>query len=267
MLFVNHCHVFPESPDLPAQLGVVGTLDRLVDVMKRCGIDRAVAFAPFEEWGWSSAFGGDPNEWLADELPSYPELVGFACINPKSPDAVERLERAWRRGLLGVKLHPPIQRFRPNDRSLFRFYGKAEELGMVLDFHTGIHGWRLTEYQPLLLDDVAYEFPNLKIIMEHVGGALFYNQAVAVMLDKRNVYAGVATVLDENAVSWFLGAEKIEELVKLIGEDRLVYGTDFPYNGWERISKDIEMIKNLDISESAKKKILGENLARILKIM
>ena len=40
--------------------------------------------------------------------------------------------------------------------------------------------------------------------------------------------------------SWFLGAEKIEELVKLIGEDRLVYGTDFPYNGWERIFKDIE---------------------------
>jgi len=86
-------------------------------------------------------------------------------------------------------------------------------------------------------------------------------------ISKRNVYAGVATVLDEHAVSWFLGAEKIEELVKLIGEDRLVYGTDFPYNGWERISKDIEMIKNLDISESAKKKILGENLARILKIM
>jgi len=60
MLFVNHCHVFPDSPDLEANLGIVGTLDRLVDAMKKCGIRKAVAFAPFEDWGLESIHRREP---------------------------------------------------------------------------------------------------------------------------------------------------------------------------------------------------------------
>jgi len=265
MIFVNHCHVFPETPDLEAQLGIIGTLDRLVDTMKRCGVEKAVAFAPFEEWGWRPTIGEDPNRWLAEKLPSYPEIVGFACINPKSPGAVKKLEKAWREGLLGVKLHPAIQKFRLNDRSIFGFYEKAEELGMILDFHTGSHGWRLLEYQPLLLDDVAYAFPRLRIVIEHVGGRLFYTQALALLTDKRNVYAGISSCLDENNKKWFLGPRRIEEIASLVGPDRMIYGTDFPYNDWKRIRSDIETIKDLDLTQSAKKRILGASLENLLE--
>lgn len=265
MIFVNHCHVFPKSPDLEAQLGTIGTLDKLVETMKKCGIQRAVAFAPFRERGWSPSFGESPNRWLIEELPSYPELVGFACINPKSPGAVRELEEAWRGGLLGVKLHPAIQKFRPNDRRFFRFYEKAQELGLILDFHTGSHGWRLLEYQPLLLDDIAHAFPRLKIVVEHVGGRHFYNQALALLMDKENVYAGVTSCLDENNKAWFLGPRKIEELAHLIGPERMIYGTDFPYNDWRRIRSDINIIKSLNLTQPAKESILGASLEKLLK--
>ncbi len=246
------------------ELGTIGTLDKLVSTMKECGIDKAVAFAPFEEWTPSSV--GDPNDWLANELPSYSEIVGYACINPKSPGAVEKLEKAWRRDLLGAKLHPAIHKFRLNDKEIFGFYRKAEELGMVLDFHTGSHGWRLLEYQPLLLDDVAYAFPELKMVMEHVGGRYFYHQAMALMLDKKNVYAGISSCLDEDANrAWFLGAKKLEEIAALVGEDRMIYGTDFPYNDSKRILSDIKIIKSLKLMHSAREKILGGNLERLIK--
>jgi predicted TIM-barrel fold metal-dependent hydrolase len=258
MLFVNHCHVFPES------VRADGTLDKLKNIMKECKIDKAVSFAPFSEW--VSAKIGDPNDWLAKELPSYPEIIGFACINPLSENSIEQLEKAWRQNLLGVKLHPPIQKFRLNDKSVFRFYNKAQELGMILDFHLGVHGWRLLEYHPLLLDDVAYNFPRLKIIVEHVGGRNFYNEAVALMLNNENVYAGISSVLNEEIhKAWYIGEDKVEELCRLIGEDRLIYGTDFPYNDSEYIKKDIKKILELNLTATAKEKILGENLARILK--
>ena len=265
MIFVNHCHVFPEAPDLEAQLGIIGTLDKLIDTMKKCGIEKAVAFAPFKEWGWRPTIGENPNRWLIEELPSYPEIVGFACINPRSPGAVRELEEAWRGGLLGVKLHPAIQKFRLNDRSIFGFYEKAQELGMILDFHTGSHGWRLLEYQPLLLDDVAYAFPRLKIVIEHVGGCHFYNQALALLMDKRNVYAGISSCLDESDKRWFLGPRKIEEIASFVGQDKMIYGTDFPYNDWKRIRSDIEIIKGLNLTQSAKESILGASLENLLK--
>jgi len=258
-MFVNHCHIFPKI------MRADGTLNKLVDAMKECGISKAVAFAPFTEWVPKSF--GDPNDWLVSELLSYPEIVGFACINPISQDAVEQLEKAWGRNLMGVKLHPPIQKFRLNDERVYSFYRKAQELGTVLDFHTGVHGWRLLEYRPLLLDDVAYNFPELKIIVEHVGGRNFYDEAVALMLNNKNVHAGISSCLNEETHKvWYLGVGRVEEIAALIGEDRMIYGADFPYNDSKSIAKDIKTIMSSNLTHSAKEKLLGENLKRILNV-
>ncbi len=258
-MFANHCHVFPEV------MRTDGTLNKLVNLMKNCGIDRAVAFAPFIEQTPEKI--GDPNDWLANELKSYPEIVGFACINPISRDAVKQLEEAWNKNLLGVKLHPAIQKFRLNNKKIFDFYKKAQELDMILDFHTGVHGWRLLEYHPLLLDDVAYDFPELKMIVEHVGGRNFYDEAVALMLNNKNVYAGISSCLNkETHKAWYIGAEKVEEITSLIGEDRIIYGTDFPYNDLNHIFNDIKTIKHLNLTLQSKEKMLGDNLKRLLRI-
>ncbi|HIE13667.1 TPA: hypothetical protein EYP70_00170 [Candidatus Bathyarchaeota archaeon] len=258
-MFVNHCHVFPK------EVRAHGSLDALVEIMKKCGIDKAVAFAPFEEFLPSSI--GDPNEWLASELSSYPEIVGFACINPIKQGSVKKLEKAWDLGLVGVKLHPPIQKFGINDPQAYPFYAKAQELGVILDFHVGVHGWRLMKYKPLLLDDVAYIFPNLKLIIEHVGGRGLYEEALALLLNKKNVYAGISSCLNNKThKAWYIGGEKVEELVFLIGEDRLIYGTDFPYNSAQEIDHDIKLIKDLNLPQHVKEKILGENLEKLLNV-
>ena len=263
MIFVNHCHVFP--PSMKSE----GTLDVLVKTMRACSIDRAVAFAPFEERTPPSI--GDPNEWLIRNLPSYPEIVGFACINPLSRNSVEKLEKAWSQGLLGVKLHPPIQRFRINDSKAYSFYSKAQELGVILDFHTGVHGWRLMEYRPLLLDDVAYAFPDLKIIIEHVGGRGLYDEALALLLNKRNVYAGISSCLNEEThKAWYIGTEGVEELADLIGEDRLIYGTDFPCicscgDQYGPNRRHLNILRDLELEEEVYEVIIYKNAERVLK--
>jgi predicted TIM-barrel fold metal-dependent hydrolase len=63
---------------------------------------------------------------------------------------------------------------------------------------------------------------------------------------------------------WYLGPEKIAELVKCVGAEALIYGLDFPWNSAEINKQDIELIKNLDIAETDKEKILGGNLAALV---
>lgn len=77
-----------------------------------------------------------------------------------------------------------------------KVYSAAQENGLFLSFHTGLHWYRIADYQPLLFDEVAWNFPRLKFSMEHVGGYHFFRDALAVICnnhhrasDPRRVYA------------------------------------------------------------------------------
>jgi predicted TIM-barrel fold metal-dependent hydrolase len=149
-------------------------------------------------------------------------------------------------------------------------YEQMERLGLVADFHLGVHGYHLKDYHPFLLDEVAHRFPELTMVFEHMGGWHFLRDAVAVAANHRSedgspIYAGIASVLDRQRIpEWYLGPEGVSDLAWQIGADHLIYGTDFPYSTRENIAADLAILRGMGLSPAAKEGILGENLRALL---
>ena len=263
-IFANHAHVFRQDqrPD--------GTVSALLEVMDKTGIEKCVCFAPFYEWGLDY----NPNLWMAEELKAHPELTGFGVVDIHGQDLTGQIKQIRELGFKGIKLHPAFQKFAIDRPEAFQVYAAAQESGLFLSFHTGVHWHRIQDYQPLLFDEVAWNFPDLKFSMEHVGGYCFFNEALAVILNNRaeesgkcNIYAGLTSVFDNDRNRfWYLGQEKVRTLLHMTSDELCLFGLDFPYNDAGKITAAIEEIMRLPIDEDAKQRILGGNLARVLGV-
>jgi len=257
-MILNHCHVMPEGTfkkDDPLE----GSIARLKVWMKELGFEKAVAFAPF-----ASQMKSDPNQWLLEALTGETNIYGYATINPADPDAPGRLRRFVSRGFVGAKLHPPIFKIQINDLAIDPFFQVAEELRIPVQFHTGVHGWFIRKYEPILLDDLAQRHPKLPIIIGHVGGAAFFDQALAVLQNNRNTYAEMAQTRREE-VAWHLSPERIKLLLRYVGPSRMIYGADYPYNDRTVLRDDVAWIRSWGLSADEEGRILGGNLARLFE--
>lgn len=267
MIFANHAHISPE------EIKPSATLEKLKIYLDECGIDKCVAFAPFQDRLNESNFGQNANEWLAKEIKGEADIVGFGTIDFEAGKLSEQVERAADLGLKGLKLHPPYQEFVVDGEEAFEVYAKAQELGLFLSFHTGLHWHRLRDNHPLLFDEVAFNFQSLRFSMEHIGGYSFFNDALAVMNNNKRgevfprVYAGWTTIGNSGGNgAWSISDEQLETLIFQTGEESSIFGLDFPFNSPESIRSDIERIKNLNISAQAKENILYNNLAKAIGI-
>ncbi len=264
MIFANHAHVFPK------ELRPEATAEKLIEFMDECGIDKAVAFAPFDDRFHEGGFEGSQNVWLANEIKGMDRLVGFGTIDFHN-NLRDEVDRIADLGLKGIKMHPPYQEFIIDGPEAFQVYERAQELGLFISFHSGMHWHRLRDNRVILFDEVAWNFPDLKFSMEHIGGYHFFKEALAVMCNNSrrggNVFAGWTSVSNRKGKGdeWALTDDELEIVVAQTGEDQSIFGLDFPYSKPEHIKSDIARIKSLDISESAKEKILGKTLERVLK--
>lgn len=259
-ILANHAHVFPQ------EVWPEGSIEELLRLMDTCQIEQAVAFAPFI--GQVQEANIEPNRWLAQELSKHDRIYGFGTIDLKAGDLARQAEAIAQLGFKGVKLHPAYQKFNILAEELREFYAAAEELGLLLCFHLGVHWHLIKDYHPLLCDELAHLYPRLKFTMEHVGGLSFFLDALAVLtnnLESKNVYAGITSVLNKDKnLLWYLGPERMELLAALIGSEQMIFGLDFPYNGVYETKEAIDMIQALELSEEDKAKILGGNLAALL---
>ena len=209
------------------------------------------------------------HQWISRLVKRYPgRFAGFACLNPLEPGAPAQLERLVKEdGFCGVKIHQAHYNFPVNDQRAFPFYRKCAELGIPAAFHTGFSLGRtidrLIPTMPLLLDELAYEIPELTIIMCHAGGT-WYQEGVLVALRNENI------VIDLSSVPWMCRymvypeidpAGVLKRLVEMVGPDRLMFGTD---NADEEMN--LEYMKALGLDKAALEKIMGGTAARLLKI-
>ncbi|MCX7598304.1 MAG: amidohydrolase family protein [Armatimonadetes bacterium] len=268
-VFISHCHTGATHFGLSAN-PQDGTLPRLAEILQANEVDGAVVFAPFEHenlgWGGQAAQTfADPNDWLLAELQDYPHLRGFATINPAQRDAAQRLAQLIRAGLKGVKVHPPVHGIAVNDPSLDEFWAAAEELNVPLHIHTGTHGGLLNTYRPMLLDEVAQRHPCLKIIMDHLGGYALFDEALAVLHNNRNVYAGL-TQCSGRANVYRITWQRIDVLLDTVGPDRIIYGLDYPWNpdNQAALAEDLAWIRSWGLSREDTAKILGGNILRLI---
>lgn len=266
MIIANHAHV------TPAEIRKHGTVDKLKELMDSCGIDKAVCFAPFKDRFVECGRSDDPNDWLAAEIKSDPDLYGFGTVDFDAPDLRGQVDKIASLGFKGIKLHPPYQEFVIDGEKAFEVYERAQELDLFISFHAGMHWHRLRDNRLLLFDEVSWSFPNLRFSLEHIGGYHFFREALAVMCnnsrhDRDCVFAGWTSVDNRKGMGeWSLSDEELETVILQTGEDRSIFGIDFPFRNAELISWDIARIKRLNLTEECKEKILGKTLADILGI-
>lgn len=199
---------------------------------------------------------------LADP-PSGPRgrLIPFASINPFIVnDLAAELERLVEgAGFGGIKVYPTYQHHYPNEPRMYPLYAKAQELGIPVLVHTGssvFKGARIKYGDPLLLDDVAIDFPELTILMAHSGRPFWYEQAFWMARRHENVYMEVSGLPAKNLLEYF---PRMEEIA-----GKVVYGSDWPGNS--DLQRNVWAIRELPISEEAKQAILYDNAAQILGV-
>ena len=208
-----------------------------------------------------------PNEEIAEAAAaSGGVLIPFASIDPFRGRAGVAKARALaeRYGVRGFKFHPNIQGFFPNDRMAYGLYEAIEELGAIALFHTGQTGIgagvpggggiRLKYSNPLYLDDVAVDFPDLKIILAHPSFP-WQDEALSMAMHKPQIY------IDLSGWSPKYFPPQLVQYANTLLKDKVLFGTDYPAITPDRWLADFD---RLAIKPEVRPLILKQNAARLL---
>ena len=244
-------------------LAKLSTAEELIDSMDRCRIDRAVVV----NIGWAThELCEESNSYLLEAAHRYPDrLVAFCAINPLAGErAVVEIERCARLGARGVgELHPDTQGFDLADPAVMApVVGAASRHRMPVLTHASEPVGHIYPGKGRVTPDVLYRFvtsfPQASIICAHWGGGLpFY----ALMPEMRQALQHVSF---DTAASPFLYEPRVFETVsRLIGPEKILFGTDFPLIRQERL---LQQVTEAELSEEAKALILGGNAARLLEL-
>lgn len=234
--------------------------DNLLAQMDEADIERSVLFAVDAPIITAS------NEFVAEMIAASPDrFIGFASVNPNLNNAPDILYHAIHTlGLKGLKLHPPLQNFMPNDRKVWPVYEMASNLAIPVVFHVGTTPFgnlvKLKHADPILMDDIANDFPNLKIILTHLG-TLWHNESFMITEKHPNVY------IDTAAYPYEITDILKERLIMRIGEEKFIFGTDFPmpYEGkMHRLKDFVDTVNDLPISSELKERIFARNFEEML---
>jgi len=265
MIIANHAHLMPPNGGDTGWPG--GDSEMLLRHMDFCGIDRVVVFPPFACQMQNNM--KKANLWALKEVRKVRDrFIPAGTIFPLAKDVLEVLGILHDEGVKLAKIHPSIDVYDVADPSADECYARAGELDIALDFHTGPHGTRLSLAEPLKFDDIAWDYPNLKLVFEHLGGRTYFEQFMAILSNHKEgkVFGGLTSVLASPNSLWYLGPGRVMDLVQCVGAEKLIYGLDFPWNSAQSNKLDIQTIKDLDVPETAKSRILGGNLVDMLSL-
>jgi hypothetical protein len=200
---------------------------------------------------------------MAQDSPE--KYIPFFWINVENiKQSVEELEAAadkW--DCKGVKFQTLLQHCYPNERRLYPIYEKCFELGLVVLFHSGAVAFtqefgipHITKYaHPLYVDEVAFDFPEMPIILAHMGGNYFYEALIMaekhdnIMLDTAYLPFFCKRMLPDVAP-----IQMIQRGVEILGPERILYA----YEGLPP-----SVIQDSDMPEESKRLILGHNAMRL----
>jgi len=207
------------------------------------------------------------SEQIADEAAAHADvLIPFGSVDPtRGGGAVRRVHSlVAEHGVRGFKFHPSLQGFEPNDTAYYPLYETLQELGVPALFHTGQTGIgaglpggrriKLRYSAPMLLDDVAADFPGLTIIMAHPS-VPWQDEAISIATHKANVY------IDLSGWSPKYFPPQLVHAAGGLLKHKVLFGSDFPLIAPDRWLRDFEA---LDLKPEVKPLIMKENAIRAL---
>jgi predicted TIM-barrel fold metal-dependent hydrolase len=277
-VFDVHLHVQPHGEFNPASrefvergrtdrelyLKIESSPDELLRFLDREGIEKAclINYVAPETLGLSE----NVNRWVSDYCRKHPDrLLPVGSIHPRlTSDASGDIRRLLEQlGIRMLKIHPPHQLFSPDDylrgdKALEQIYRTAEELGCPVMFHTGTSMFpsaRNRFADPMPIDDVAVDFPRLRIFLAHSGRPLFCDTAFFLARRHRNVHLEISGIPPAKLLAYL---PRLEEVA-----DKTIWGTDWPSPGVSSPSENVAAFRRLPLSEPAKEKILYRNAVAI----
>jgi uncharacterized protein len=234
-----------------------------LNYLDRCEVERAalINYVAPEVMG----FGPEVNQFVAEYVKENPRrLIACGSVHPRhTKNILADVEGILRLGIRMIKIHPPHQLLYPNDyvrgvKELEIIYRAAEANGIPVMFHTGTSvfpGARNRYGDPIYVDDVAVDFPKLKILLAHGGRPLWMDTAFFLVRRHPNVYLDISGIPPKRLLEYF---PRLAEIAS-----KTLFGTDWPGPGVPDIKQNVEEFRGLAIGEEMREQIFGKTAASI----
>ncbi|HJO81952.1 MAG TPA: amidohydrolase family protein [SAR202 cluster bacterium] len=205
------------------------------------------------------------NNWACELVRPYDQLVPFIAADPTAmpgeAGAKHVREMVEKHGARGIKLHPVVQRFEMTDPRMWPVYDACQELGIPILVHSGPARGGEPYAEPRCFADVLAAFPNLTIVLAHLGGAT-WDQALEIARAYPNACFDCCEIIEWTGAPNAPTDAQLARLIANIGPERVMMGSDFP---WYDLDRQVERIMELPIlSREQKEAMMGANAIRIL---
>lgn len=258
MIIDAHAHIFPDKIAARAADGISsfygmrvrydGTLGELFREGEKAGVTRYIVQSVATVPEQVNAI----NNFISECVKKYPDkLIGFGAMHPDFPDIKGETERLISLGLRGIKLHSDFQRFNIDDERAFPIYEAAEGRLPIL-FHVGDNRYDFSS--PKRLMNVMKKFPKLTVIGAHLAGWSEWDEGA-------RIFAGSGAYADCSSSLYAMSPEHAAELIRKIGTDRVMWGTDYPM--WDA-SEELKMFERLPLTPEERENILYKNALRLV---
>lgn len=213
-------------------------------------------------------FDDSTNEFAARYASAAPDrLIPLGGVHPRfSRDPAGDVDRLIDLGIRCLKIHPPHQLFPANAYTegldaLAQVYRRAESRGLPVMIHTGTSvfpGARSKWGNPMEIDDVAIDFPDLKILLAHGGRPLWMQEAFFVLRRHPNVWLELSGIPPARLLEYF---PRLDEIA-----GKTVWGTDWPSPGVKDLRGNIVQFQTLPLSPAVQRQILSDNSLRLFPV-
>lgn len=256
-----HAHIFPDKIAKKAtenighfygiEMSGSGSVNSLIKSAEEFNVEKFVVHSTATTHHQVSAI----NDFIFSKISNEKRFIGFMTLHPDmtKEEIDEAITLNVERGMRGIKLHPDFQRFYVDDKNAYKIYECAEGRLPIL-FHAGDSRYEFSE--PKRIANIAREFPSLTVIAAHLGGYSRWNE-VSVYENLQNVY------FDSSSSSYFISPQDNADIIRMLGIDRVFFGTDFPM--WN-FKGEIERISSLPLSEEEFEKLFYKNAVNFFEL-
>ena len=277
-VFDVHLHIQPWSMvradalamiDDPSHAGakeILSSPENVLRYLDENGVERAccINYVSPDVMG----FGSEVNDWIANFTRDHRDrLLPVGSVNPlHERDVRSAIARVLDLGIRMIKIHPPHQLFAPNAYrdtlpQLAEIYRACDERRIPVMFHTGTSVFpraRNVFADPMPIDDVAVDFPNLRIILAHAGRPLHGETAFFLARRHPNVYLEISGIPPKSLPRY---VPRLEALA-----DKVLWGTDWPAPGVPSLRHNIDAFRALGYPEDVQRKVLWDNATTLFAV-